>query len=245
MKINTIYNESCLDSLRKMKDESVDCIVTSPPYNKSYWSKNQNMNNGFKTKSRNITYGDFEDNMKPEKYIEEQKIIITECLRVLKENGSMFYNHIDILNNHTTIHPSYIYEFPLKQIIVWNRKNTPKLDASYFYPVTEYIFWLKKQKNSKPLFYRKNAQFKTNVWEFQADTKNEHPAPFPITLAANCIISTTNEGDLVYDPYMGSGTTAVASVMYNRNFIGSELHQPYINMANKRLESYFKQTKLL
>ena len=245
MKKNIIYNESCLNTLAKMPDNCIDCIVTSPPYNKSYWSKNQNINNGFKTKSRNITYGDFQDNLKPNEYIQQQKQVINECLRVLKESGSMFYNHIDILNNHTTIHPSYVYDFPLKQIIIWNRKNTPKLDASYFYPVTEYIFWIKKKNTSKPTLYRNNAQLKSNVWELPADAKNTHPAPFPVILAANCINATTNEGDLIYDPYMGSGTTAVASAMYNRNFIGSELYQPYIDMANKRLKPIFSQIKLL
>lgn len=244
METNKIYNEPCMDTLKRLPDNCIDCIVTSPPYNKSYWSQNQNINNGFKTKSRNIKYGDFDDNLDPLEYEKQQIELLNECLRVLKDSGSIFYNHIDILNKHLTIHPKFIYNFPVKQIIIWNRKNTPKIDVSYFYPTTEYIFWIKKNQNSIPKFNRKNVQFQKNVWEINPETKNEHPAPFPLCLVANCIIATTNENDLIYDPYMGSGTTAIACVEYKRRYIGSELNKDYIDMTNKRLKPYLMQTKL-
>jgi site-specific DNA-methyltransferase (adenine-specific) len=244
MELNKVYNEPCLETLRKMPDNFVDCIVTSPPYNKSFWSMNQNPNNGFKTKSRKITYGDFDDNLDPAEYERQQKEVIAECLRVLKDTGSLFYNHIDILHKHMTIHPKFVYDFPVKQVIVWNRKNTPKIDVSYFYPTTEYIFWIKKHADSIPKFDRKKAQFQKSVWEINPETDNDHPAPFPMILASNCIVATTDENDLVYDPYMGSGTTAMACIEYKRNFIGSELNQDYIDMSHKRFEPLLKQTKL-
>lgn len=65
-----------------------------------------------------------------------------------------------------------------------------------------------------------------------------------MVIASNCIVATTDENDIVYDPYMGSGTTAMACLEYKRNYIGSELNQDYINMGNKRLEPLLKQTKL-
>jgi site-specific DNA-methyltransferase (adenine-specific) len=245
MEINKIYNEPCLETLKKIPDNFIDCIVTSPPYNKSYWSMNQNVNNGFKTKSRKITYGDFNDDLEPEIYINQQKEILSECIRVIKPTGSIFYNHIDILHLHNTIHPKYVYDFPIKQIIIWNRKNTPKLDVSYFYPINEYIFWIKKTEESKPKFYRENAFYKKNIWDISPENSdNKHPAPFPIKLVANCIISTTEEKDLVYDPYMGSGTTALACLKYNRNYIGSELNNDYIDMCKKRIDNFNSQTKL-
>ena len=74
-----------------MKDESIDLVVTSPPYNKWYWSRNRNINNGFKTKSRRITYWDFDDNLLHEVYEKQQRDLLTECCRVLKPNGSIFY----------------------------------------------------------------------------------------------------------------------------------------------------------
>lgn len=245
MELNKIYNEPCLNTLRMMNDNFLDLIITSPPYNKGYWSSNRNMSNtDFQTKSRKITYGDFDDNLLPDEYIENQSLIIKECLRVLKPTGSLFYNHIDILKEHNTIHPTYVYQFPIKQIIIWDRANTPKIDQSYFYPITEYIFWIKKSIDAKPKFNRKNALFKKNIWRFNAERNNDHPAPFPLELPTNIILSTTNVGDLVYDPYMGSGTTAIASISTKRNYLGSETWQPFINESNKRINNFNKKLTL-
>jgi DNA modification methylase len=245
MEINKIYNENCLDTLKKMPDNFLDLIITSPPYNKGYWSKNRdNTNSFFQTKSRKITYGDFDDNIEPIEYEENQRNLIKECLRVLKPSGSLFYNHIDILREHTTIHPKYVYDFPIKQIIIWDRASTPKLDASYFYPITEYVFWFKKDKNSVPKFNRNNAVFQKCIWKINPEKNNNHPAPFPLQLPTNIIMATTDEGDLVYDPYMGSGTTAIACLKTKRNFIGSETWSLYINEANERINNFKNQLSL-
>tara|TARA_R100001015_G_C4609500_1_gene164787 strand:- start:40 stop:780 length:741 start_codon:yes stop_codon:yes gene_type:complete len=244
IKVNKIYNEDCITTMSKIQDNSINCIITSPPYNKGYWSKNRNINNGFKTKSRRIDYGTFNDNLKPETYEEQQKKVIKECLRILKDDGSMFYNHIDILNEHNTIHPHFIYDFPVKQIIIWNRKNTPKLDKSYFYPIHEYIFWLKKSKECKPYFKRNNSPLNKSIWNITPATTNNHPAPFPLKLVKNCILMTTKKNDLIYDCYMGSGTTAKAATELNRNYIGSELNKEYINKHIKNENILKKQTKL-
>jgi modification methylase len=242
--INQIHNENCLDTMARMPDNFVDLVVTSPPYNKSFWSMNQNQNNGdFRTKSRKIVYGDFNDKLHPEEYEKQQRQVLSECIRILKPTGSIFYNHIDILHLHTTIHPKYVYDFPLKQVIIWNRKNTPKLDVSYFYPITEYVFWIKKDKIARPKFYRDMALYKKSVWDISPDASNGHPAPFPISFPLNCILSATDKGDLVYDPYMGSGTTAVAAISENRNYIGSELSSEYVKVAEKRISQI--QPKLL
>ena len=131
----------------------------------------------------------------------------------------------------------FIYDFPLKQTIIWNRKNTPKLDKSYFFPITEYIFWLQKEKDSRVKFNRKKALFNTNVWNISPDVKNKFPAPFPEELVNNCILTCTEENDLVYDPFMGSGTTAKMAILNNRNWIGSEISTEYCEIINKRLEN--------
>jgi len=230
-----LYKGDCIEIMNKFKDESINCVVTSPPYNKGYWSRNRNPNNGFKTKSRRIDYGVFDDCMYPEDYTKWQENVINQCLKILKDDGSMFYNHIDILREHQTIHPLFVYKFPLKQIIIWNRKNTPKLDKSYFLPVTEYIFWLQKTKKSRTKFNRKEAKFKTNVWGFNYDRKNTHPAPFPEELPNNCILTTTNENDIVLDPFMGSGTTAVVAEKLNRRWVGIELSEEYCEVTKQRL----------
>jgi len=241
MEINKIYNENNLETMAKMPDCFVDLIVTSPPYNKGYWSSNRNLNNGFKTKARRIDYENYSDNLNPKDYEEWQRKFIKECLRILKPTGSFFYNHQPIQKNHQEVNPLFIYDFPLKQTIIWNRKNTPKLDKSYFFPITEYIFWLQKEKDSRVKFNRKKALFNSNVWNISPDVKNKFPAPFPEELVNNCILSCTEENDLVYDPFMGSGTTAKMSILNNRNWIGSEISTEYCEIINKRLENHISQ----
>jgi DNA modification methylase len=236
MEINKIYNENNLETMAKMPDCFVDLIVTSPPYNKGYWSSNRNLNNGFKTKARRIDYENYSDNLNPKDYEEWQRKFIKECLRILKPTGSFFYNHQPIQKNHQEVNPLFIYDFPLKQTIIWNRKNTPKLDKSYFFPITEYIFWLQKEKDSRVKFNRKKALFNSNVWNISPDVKNKFPAPFPEELVNNCILSCTEENDLVYDPFMGSGTTAKMAILNNRNWIGSEISTEYCEIINKRLQ---------
>lgn len=247
MKYDYIKQGDCLELMKELPDNSIDLIVTSPPYNKGYWSSNRNTNNYsfYKTKSRKITYGEFDDNLSPEDYEKQQIELLKECIRVLKPEGSIFYNHIDILHKHQTIHPTWVYKFPLKQIIIWNRKNTPKLDKSYFFPITEYIFWIQKDKNSRVKFDRKNTLYNKNIWDINPEKNNDFPAPFPIDLVSNCILSTTNENDIVLDPFMGSGTTACACVQSGRHYIGFELCQEYVDMANDRIKKVKKEnTKL-
>jgi modification methylase len=131
------------------------------------------------------------------------------------------------------------FDFPLKQTIIWDRKNTPKLDKSYFFPTIEYIFWIQKTKDSRVKFNRNNSIFNKVVWTLNPDRDNKFPAPFPIELPLNCILSCTDENDVVYDPFMGSGTTALACKQTNRRYIGSEVGNCEIsNNRLKKVESY-------
>lgn len=224
MNWNQTIKGDTLEVLKTFPDDTFDTIITSPPYNKGYWSKNRNINNGFKTKSRRITYGSFDDKVSPEDYIQYHKAVMDELIRVLKDTGSIFYNHTDILSNHQTIYNKWLLEYPIKQIIIWNRKNTPKLDKSYFFPITEYIYWIQKTPSSRTYFDRTKALFKSNVWEMPPDRKNKHPAPFPIELPTNCILTTTPPDGKVLDPFMGSGTTGRAAASLGFDWIGIELN---------------------
>ena len=242
--LGKVHNIDCLEFMRGLPDKCVDLVVTSPPYNKGFWSKNRNLNNGFKTKSRRIDYGVFDDKMLPEDYEAWQSDIIKESLRILKDTGSLFYNHTDVLNEHQTKHPTWVYNFPVKQIIIWDRAGTPRMDKSYFFPFTEYIFWIQKNPEARTFFERNNSIFKSNVWRLRADASNDHPAPFPIELPINCISACTPEGAIVFDPFMGSGTTAVASEKLKRSWFGCELNPDFIQASYKRIESERAQLKL-
>jgi len=225
IELNKTIEGDCLEVMKELPDSSFDLIVTSPPYNKGYWSRNRNIkNNQFNTKSRRIEYGKFDDTMLPADYDKWQRECLTEMIRLLKPTGSIFYNHQDILRDHQTNFPQFVLDFPVKQIIVWDRKSTPKIDKSYFFPITEWIFWIQKDKGARTYFDRKAADLQKNIWSINPDRKNKHPAPFPIDLPLNAIKACCPPDGVVLDPFMGSGTTAKAAEMLNRNWLGIDLN---------------------
>ena len=235
--VDKIYCIDVLEGLKKLPDNSIDLIVTSPPYNKGRYTKNRRLDvYTIGKKVRKIDYGVFDDTMTPEEYEVWQRTIIIECLRVLKPEGSFFYNHKDILWHNQTIHPTFVYDFPVKQVLVWQKPSTPQISNSYFYPINEWIFWLKKDRQAVPYFNRDEALYNKSVWSFNAEKGNNHPAAFPIELPENCILSCSKEGDVVLDPFMGSGTTALAAKKNNRHYIGFELNEEYIRQAEHRLK---------
>ena len=107
--------------------------------------------------------------------------------------------------------------------------------------ITEYILVFKKKANFLIDKVLKNNSFvkdnyeKTNVWEIQPETQSQHPAPFPEKLAENVILYYSYEKDIVYDPFMGSGTVAKMAILNNRKWIGSEIKQEYYDIINNRI----------
>lgn len=234
MELNRIYCEDCLETLKRMEDNSIDLIITSPPYNKGYWATTKELTKHHR-KSRKIDYSVFNDTMRPEDYEKWQRDILDECIRVIKPEGSIWYNHMDILSRNRCIHPTYVWDYPVKQMIVWNRKSTPKIANYFFYPTTEYLYWIGKNTDSRPYFNKANADYKGVVWQIEPDRHSDHPAPFPIQLPTNIIKCCSKEGDIVYDPFMGSGTVAKAARDLGRNYIGSELNPEYVRMAEEKI----------
>jgi modification methylase len=221
----------CLEILKTISDDSIDLVVTSPPYNKNYWTRNKEQG----SYKRVIKYDVFSDSLDPKEYVEQQKNVLTELVRIIKPTGSIYYNHIDILHKHNTIHPSYVYDFNIKQIIVWDRGNTPKLSNTYFLPTTEYVFWIKKSWDSIPYFDKSKCNHKKNIWRINRERDQSHPAPFPEELVDNIIKSSCPENGTVLDCYNGSGTTAVVSKKNNLNYIGIEISEAYIEMTKQKL----------
>lgn len=98
METDKIYNEDCLETLAKMEDNSIDLIVTSPPYNKNFYAPSSGKSESWSAmRGRQIPYDVYNDSMLPQEYASWQREIISECIRVLKPTGSLFYNHKDIL----------------------------------------------------------------------------------------------------------------------------------------------------
>lgn len=205
MELNKIYNEDCLQTLSRMADNTVDLIITSPPYNKNaYAAKSGDKKSWGALNGRQIAYDSYSDDMPQKEYEEWQKKVIAECLRVLKPTGSLFYNHKDVLVDGSIIAPKYVYDFSIHQQIVWNRGSSLANDPHYFQPITEYVYWF--VKDSKQFYFDKHTAIcKQSVWNINFETNTPHPAPFPKKMVANIILSCSKPQDVVYDPFMGGG----------------------------------------
>jgi modification methylase len=225
--LNRVVNSNCLDLLKDIADETIDLTITSPPYNLGV--KHHTGNNVFKS------YDEYIDDMPEEEYRAEQIKVLNEIYRATKQGGSIMYNHKNRIKNGKQITP---YEWLLKtdwilkQEVVWFNRSQ-NFDKCRFYPMTERIYWLSKGINTNFT----NAINQHDLIKDTAEgTDKEHKRAFPVKLAQRFIICFP-DAELIFDPYMGSGTTAIAAIREKRNFIGSELSSKYCNNANKRIKN--------
>ena len=114
--INKIIQGDCLEIMKDMPDESIDCIITSPPYNKH--SANRKCSDTDTWKRANIDYGDFKDNLEPKEYIKQQTQVLKEATKIIKSDGSIFYNTKAVIANHRLIYPTFVFEFNVRQQII-------------------------------------------------------------------------------------------------------------------------------
>lgn len=234
MEINKIYNEPCLETIYNMADDFIHLTITSPPYNLG--EKHHTRDNVFNS------YDTYTDNLDENVYQNEQIKVLNEIYRATKEGGSLMYNHKNRIKNGFQITP---YEWLLKtkwtikqELVWWN--GTPNMDKCRFYPSTERIYWL--SKGTKTKFY--NATSSNDlIKDMPVGTEGEHKRSFPLKLAQRFIICFP-DSEIVYDPYMGSGTTAVACLKEKRNYIGSEISKKYCELANLRIEKEKSQLLL-
>lgn len=240
IELNKIYKCDVLDGLKQLDDESIDLIITSPPYNKAGFNgKNKRTKHCIWNKTIDYSGNVDVDCMDESEYEDWQIVFLNECFRVLKKDGSMFYNHKIRVKHNEISHPlGWINEskFKCRQIITWDRLASPNPDPCRYVPTTELIFWLCKE-NKNPRFKRsKNCLFQTEVWRLPPDKGTQHPAPFPLELPNN-IIPSVSQGEriIVLDPFMGSGTVAISAKVNGCDYLGFELDEHYIEMANKKI----------
>ena len=261
IELNKIYNEDCLEGMKRIPDGSVDLVVTSPPYD--------NLR----------TYGHLKGGFTFEMF----KPIAKELSRILKEGGVIVWNVNDEtikgsetctsfrqvlffkdecgLNLHDTMifkktNPipqiyrkrynnefEYMFVFSKGNVKTHNPIKVPCLHAGLQLKGTTYKnFSVGEQTRTKLANPVKEEKIKGNIWEYVVGKKQidqeakKHPAPFPFELARDHIVSWSNENDIVLDPFMGSGTTAIAAIREKRNFIGFELNKEYYDKACKRIQ---------
>jgi modification methylase len=235
--VGKVHCGDCVELMNKMPAASVGVIVTSPPYNLRN-STGNGMKDGRGGKWENAAllkgYEEHDDAMPHDEYVNWQRECLTAMMRVLRDDGAIFYNHkwrvqAGLLQDRHDI----VSGFPVRQIIIWKRNGGINFNPGYFLPTYEVIYLI-----CKPNFrLAPKANAIGDVWSIpQEDSDNPHPAPYPVELAQRCIQSTTAE--IVLDPFVGSGTTAIAAEMSRRKWVGLDKSKDYCKVANERIEAH-------
>ncbi len=255
--LNKIINGNCVDVMKCIPDNSVDLVVTSPPY----------------------------DNLRTYKgYVFPFEDIVKQLFRVIKQGGVVVWVVSDATINGSETGTSFKQAlkfmevgFNLHDTMIFQKANpVPQIYRKRYTNIFEYMFVFSKgaiakhnpikvpclhaglelkgttyknyskgeQNRTKLANPVKSEKLKGNIWEYVVGKKavdqeaKGHPAPFPYELALDHITSWTNEGDIVLDPMCGSGTTCVAALESKRNYIGIDISEEYCNLATNRIQSH-------
>lgn len=253
---NIVYSGDCVEVLNQKIDKgSIDLIFADPPYNLS--------GNGLKWEG-NKTGGDWYmvneewDKMTAPEYMKFTRKWIGGCHRVLKDNGSIYISCTYHNLSEVMIVLKQL-EFKVNNVIVWQKTNAmPNMTRRVFTHSTEFVVWAvkgkkwifnyeilkeinpEKQKDGSPKQMR-------DVWSMPlvqgkerirgTDGRALHPTQKPEEMLKRIILASSNEGDVVLDPFLGSGTTAVVAKKLGREWIGIEKSKKYVDMAKKRIDS--------
>lgn len=231
---NRILCGDAVRVMRRMPTGSVDLAVTSPPYNLKN-STGNGMKDGRGGKWANAAlvngYSHHPDDLPHHEYVAWQRAALAEMMRLVRDDGAVFYNHKwRVQNGLLQDRQDIVAGFPVRQVIIWKRKGGINFNPGYFLPTYEVLYLIAKPKFR--LAAKANAH--GDVWEFMQEMHNPHPAAFPEALIERVIGST--HAHLVLDPFVGSGTTAVAARRLGRDFVGIDISPDYCRMARRRLE---------
>lgn len=253
MEINKCYNENCLDTMARIPDGFIDLTVTSPPYD------NLRTYNGYSFDFEAVAKGLFRVTKQGGVVV----WVVGDATIKGSETGTSFRQALYFKEIGFNLHDTMIYAKNQYMPLTHNRyeqcfeymfvfsKGRPKT----FNPIRieSLTFGTTKNrgksKSKEPTYSErcrdevtrvKPTKQKNNIWGYDVggsnkDDKTEHNAPFPEALANDHIITWSNEGDLVYDPFMGSGTTAKMAIINKRNWIGSEISKEYCKIIERRI----------
>ena len=212
----------CFEGLKGIPDKSIDLVVTDPPY------KISTTGGGLVKGTRQKNY----DNIRPIASGYDSRII-PELVRVLKRvNLYIFVSHAQLLQTLETFTRDYDCNYTL---IAWHKSNPIPTCNNTYLKDTEYcIHFRERGVELYGDYHTKRTWYVTGVNKDKDLYK--HPTIKPLQIIANMIINSSREGDLVLDPFTGSGTTGVACMQTGRNFIGFEINPAYYQIAQKRIE---------
>jgi len=246
--INKIFTKSS-ESMSELPDCSVHLMVTSPPYNVGK---------------------EYDQNLSLEEYTQLIKNVMKEVYRVLVPGGRACINIANLGRKPYIPLHSYIIKdmldvgFLMRGEIIWNKSSSAGVSTAWgswksaanpiLRDIHEYIlifskedFSRKRVKNRRDTITKEEfLEFTKSIWALPAESAKKigHPAPFHIELPYRLIQLYTFENDVVLDPFIGSGTTAIAAVKVNRRFVGYDNNPEYVDLANKRIQKETSQKRL-
>lgn len=235
-----LYLGDCLETLPKIPENSIDMIFADPPYF---------LSNGGITchagRMVSVNKGEWDRSPGINEMHDFNLLWLEACQRVLKKDGTIWVSG--------TNHVVHSIGFAMQQLgykilndIVWYKTNAPpNLSCRYFTHSTEFVLWAAKNKKSKHTFnyplmkeMNKGKQMR-NVWEIGAPRKAEkvhgkHPTQKPLELLSRIILASTQDGEMVLDPFNGSGSTGIAALRTGRKYIGIDTEKDYLELTKKR-----------
>jgi len=248
IELNTFYNEDCLETIKNIEPKSVHCVLTSPPYNMT------KRKGGYADKQPR--YDEYQDWKSEEEYNQWTVNIFNELDKVLVENGVILYNFSYSIENPGlpyTMMAAIISQtdFTVADTIIWKKSNSIPHPASYnrLNRIVEFVFVVVRKKELKTFNCNKQV-VKTspkgqNYYEIidnfitaknNDESTDVNKATYSTEFCTKLLNIYTKEHDIVYDPFMGTGTTGVACKMIGRNFIGSEISKSQVEHSKKRIE---------
>jgi site-specific DNA-methyltransferase (adenine-specific) len=244
----TLYLGDCREVVPALN--GVDAVVTSPPYNQlgsleraasGMWAQADGgvgfVNNWIKS--------GYSDTMPEADYQEGQNSLFSAIAGACKRKGSLFYNHQVRWRDGTCVHPIAWFQpggWVLRQEIIWDRMNGMMFNARMFYRRDERVLWFTRPDGWK---WSQESVGLSTIWRVPPTQNKLHPVAFPVDIPERCIVAATSRGDLVLDPFAGSGTTGIACAKLGRRFIGIEIEPRYFDIACKRITEAQRQGDLL
>ncbi|MDR2096974.1 MAG: site-specific DNA-methyltransferase [Spirochaetaceae bacterium] len=250
MKVNTIIHGDCIPELKKIPDNSIDLVFADPPYNMQLKNALYRPNN---TKVDGV-YDEWDKFSSFAEYDDFCTAWLKECRRILKDTGSIWvigsYHNIFRIGNIMLN-----LGFWILNDVTWHKTNPmPNFLGARFTNATETLIWCSKGETHKKYTFNHKLMKKynggkqmTSVWRIGlcmggerlkgADGKKAHSTQKPEELLKRVILSTTVQGDVILDPFFGTGTTGAAAKKLKRNFIGIEKDAGYISAAKNRIDT--------
>lgn len=227
--INQIICDNCIDVMKTFAGESIDLIITSPPY--------ENITGvGYSRKRKDVLFLKL--------YSEFLDSFFDEIYRILKPTGQVFFNLKHRTHDKSLITPHWIeflesfQKFKLKSYIIWKYAGSFDSSTQRFHLDYEIIYHLSK---TDEIFLKEDKNIKdslSSVWYVPHNIQERlHPVQMPESLVERIIVLTSKKDDIIFDPFVGSGTTCVVAKTYHRKWIGIDINPEYCEIAQKRITS--------